>query len=169
MSDLTHTQLEALKEYTLEDLDCDARFTRFIESSRTAIAIVPEEYGEPRCFAHKAGSGSFGKWIRLHKPQIDVVIIPAHQQIELRSSDFWLPLVYLTQDIALPVYINIASDYIAEKMRNALKGDNPTIHIKAEYQDQKSGTIKRFAFKGDHDALKAVIKKFDINEFMKLK
>lgn len=148
------------------DIDHDSDFREFMEANPTGIAIIPEKYGNLENPSHKSRAGDFAKWMKLTNSQINVSLKPANQRIVLRSGDYWLPLVFLAQDVTLPVYLNLVASYIYDRMRGTLKGENPTVRLKAEYHDKKHGVTKLFVFEGDSQALADTIKKFDINQFM---
>ncbi len=128
--------------------------------------MVPEISGHKKQLSLKADAGDFAKWIRVNQPECKVELPKVESLLVLRNSDCWLPLVYLATDVALPVYLNIVSTYIYDKMKGALVGETVRIHLSAMYEDKKAGIVKKFVFTGDREALESAIRKFDVNEFM---
>jgi hypothetical protein len=127
--------------------------------------MIPEVFGDSPKPALRSAGGDFAKWLRHNAPTIPVEVQKSDQRLVLRSADYWLPLVFLAGDVALPMYLNLVSNYIYEKMKGALKGDRTRIRFSAMYQDVSTGVIKRFDFDGDRESLKQAIKKLDPNAF----
>lgn len=146
----------------IENLPID----KSIVSGKNGIVIVPESYGEVGSSVVKADAGDFIKWLKTESPNIET-----HNDIEvpklvLRSGDYWLPLVYLANNIALPVYLNLVANYLYDKARGALKGDTTRVHLSAVYEDKEAGVFKKFDFEGDTESLQKAIKRFDLNKFL---
>jgi hypothetical protein len=146
-------------------VDDDSDFRAFQSVTQHGLAMIPERYGDSRTLALRGSGGDFAKWLRRNAPSIPVEVRPSEHRLVLRSGDYWLPLVFLASDVALPVYLNLVANYIYEKMKGALKGDRARVRFSAMYQDAQTGTVKRFDFDGDEDTLRRVIKRFDANAF----
>lgn len=130
------------------------------------VVIADEKYSELEKPTVKSCTGDFAKWINKNHSDIKVTLPKNSAKEDLRCGDLWLPLVYLATDITLPIYLNLVSSYIYEKMKGALKGDVARVHLSVMYEDTQKGTLKRFDFEGDAEALKNTIKKMDINKFL---
>lgn len=139
-------------------------FEEFVASARGGMRLMPEAYGERKTRVLKSDAGDFAKWLRARHPDVPVEVKEA-EKLVLRSSDIWLPLVLLASDITLVMYLNIVSSYMYDRLKGALSRDRTRVHLDVEFQDGESGSVKRFSFEGDHQALKAAIKKFDMNHF----
>lgn len=144
----------------------DSNFRDFIASNPSGLRIVPEVYREGSQPLVKAEAGNFAKWIMARNTSINVDLDEECPRLILRSGDIYLPLIYLASDIALPVYLNLVSSFLWEQMKGALKSDKTRVHFSAVYEDKISGTVKRFKFEGDADALNNAIKRFDLNRFL---
>lgn len=144
----------------------DPDFNDFIKTNPKGLAMLPEKLPYSQKLAMKSDAGDFAKWLQANSPDLTVEIKPADQRFILRSGDYWLPLVFLANDISLPIYLNLVSSYIYEKMKGALKGEKSRVHLSVEYQDQQNGIIKRFNYEGDVDTLQKTIKKIDLNKFL---
>lgn len=110
-------------------------------------------------------TGDFAKWIKCNNDDIKIETLPHDKKIELRSEEFWLPLVFLGQDIALPVYLNMVSSYLYEKTKGALATDRNRVSLSAKYFNKHTGTYKEFNFKGSADSFQKNFKKIDMNKF----
>jgi hypothetical protein len=139
-------------------------FHGFIERSAGGIRMVPEPYGPDTANVLKPDTGDFVKWIKVTRPDVTVEVERA-KTLVLHSNEVWIPLAFLAKEFGLPLYLNLVSSYLYDRFKNALSSAPPRVHLSAEYSDI-DGTVRRFNFEGDHDALKAAIKKFDLNKFL---
>lgn len=109
--------------------------------------------------------GDFAKWVQLQDPSIPLSIPDNTPKLLLRNADIWLPLVYLASDTSVQVLLNMASSYLYDKAKGALRHEKPRVHMRAVYQDKQAGRTKKFEFSGDAEDLAKAIKKFDLNNF----
>ncbi|MDI6815787.1 MAG: hypothetical protein QME41_01150 [Actinomycetota bacterium] len=154
---------EVCELVTIEE---DADFRAFSKDNPTGLVMVPEEFGESKELVISDDGMFFAKWLKMHNPEVNVEVRKADKMLALRSSDYWFPLVYLANDIALPIFLGLVANYLYDKMKGALKGEIARVQLSAEFEDQTTGTIKRFNFEGDTEALQKAIKQFDLNEFL---
>jgi hypothetical protein len=149
----------------IEEVVQDAAFDRFVSEVGVGIQLVAEPIDSEGGIALRPDGVDFAKWIREKHATIPVSVPSAPRQV-LHSHDIWIPLAFLATDCGLPVFLSLVANYAYDRLKGALKGANPTIHLSAEYIDTKSGEIRRFQFKGDAKALQASIRKFDPNKFL---
>lgn len=143
----------------------DDKFRAFLAKAPSGIALVPEHYGEHEAPVIKASAGDFAKWVAFAHPNVKIELPGKVERLVLHSEDYWLPLAFLASDIALPIYLNLVASYIYDRMKGALRGDKPRVHLSVEYEDKTAGVTKRFNFTGDPETLKATVKKIDLNQF----
>jgi hypothetical protein len=158
--------MEPVDKCQITPVEDNQQFRAFEKSNPSGLMMVPEPFGNPPQLVMHAAAGEFAKWLRETAPSLNVVGDLGKRRIVLQSGDIWLPLVFLAQDVALPVYLNLVSSYLYERMKGALRGDRSRVHINAIYEDTKSGVVKKFSFEGDHNALQIAIKRVDLNEFL---
>jgi hypothetical protein len=149
----------------ISEMAHEAEFRAFRKANRRGLAMIPEIYGDSPKPALRSAGGDFAKWLKINAPTIPVDVRRSDQRLVLRSGDYWLPLVFLAGDVALPVYLKLIANYIYEKMKGALKGDKIRVRFSAMYEDPSTGVVKRFDFDGDDEALQQAIKQFDPNKF----
>ena len=159
------SHLESKDICELLDVPDDTAFLEFSKSGQ-GLAMIPEVYGQAKQVLLKAEAGDFAKWIRTARPDVPISVQGGTPKLVLRSSDYWLPLIFLASDVTLPVFLHIVGSYLYEKMKGLLKGETARVHISVLFQDKKSGRVKRFNFEGDAAALDKVIRKFDLNQFL---
>ena len=104
------------------------------------------------------------KWLAEVQPDLRVDL-PSADRLVLRSNDIWLPLVFLAQNVSLPFYLGLVTNYVYDRMKGALRGERPRVHLSAEFLDGKTDSVKRFNFEGDADALKDAVKAVNLDEF----
>ena len=154
------------ESYEVVIIGNDKEFRDFLKSTPSGLLFVSEEYSECEGLVMKEDAGDFAKWLRQKQPELHVEVHKANKQLVLRSSDIWLPLVFLASDVALPVYLNLVANYIYDRIRGALRGGKPRVHLEAMYEDKHKGVVKEFHFEGDSDGFQQVIKQFDLNKFI---
>lgn len=147
-------------------VDDDREFRDFLSSNPTGITFIPEKYKGCEGLLMKPDAGDFAKWLRQNKSDINVEMRKTDKRLVLRSGDYWLPLVFLASDVALPIYLSLVSNYIYDRMKGALIGEKARVHLEVIYEDKEESITKKFTFEGDGDGLKEAIKKFDLNKFM---
>lgn len=147
-------------------VDDNHQYYEFVNSCSADVAFVPEQYPDSKGFIMKADAGNFAKWVRKTKPELKIDLRKSDGKLILRSSDLWLPLAFLANNVALPMYLNLVTSYLYDRMRGALRGEKPRVHLDAIYEDKQDGVVKKFRFEGDIDGLEKVIKKFDLNKFL---
>lgn len=130
------------------------------------VAIIPQDYPDSGTPVLMPDAGDFAKWLKRTHPKIHLYYDKPQARIVLRAADYWLPLVVLANDITLPVYLNLVSSYVYDKMKGALRGDTAKVHIEAVFADTNSGVYKRFKYDGDVTGLEKVMKKVDVNKLM---
>ncbi len=157
-------QLEPKDVCEIVPVDEDVPFREFLTSRDAGIAMVPEPFGNLAEPMLRSDAGDFAKWLAQAQPDLRIAVPPADRLV-LRSSDIWLPLVFLAQNVALPFYLGLVTNYVYDRMKGALRGERPRVHLSAEFLDGETGSVKRFNFEGDADVLKDVVKAVDLNEF----
>jgi hypothetical protein len=151
---------------TIMPVGNDHEYCEFVNSSAADMAFVPEQYRECKGSIMKADAGNFAKWLRKTRPELKVDLRKADGKLVLRSADLWLPLVFLGNNVALPIYLNLVASYLYDRMRGVLRGQKPRVHMEAIYEDKQDGVVKSFRFEGDIDGLEKAIKRFDLNKFL---
>lgn len=149
-----------------KSLDDDKQFKEFIKNDPMGFLFVHENTFDTEDIAAKPDTGDFIKWLKVNKPDINVDSQKYDKLLFLRSNDFWLPLVFLATDVTLPIYLNIVANYLYDKSKGLLRGEENRIHFSAVYEDRKTGKTKKFIFEGSGEDLNKAIKKFDVNKFM---
>ncbi len=150
----------------LVDLEADEEFRSYIATSPGGIAFVAEPYGDSATLVVKGDTGDFAKWLGETAPTLKVSLPTMPNRLVLQNEEIWLPLVFLSSDVTLPVFLNMVSSYLYERMKGMLRGEQPRVNLRVVCEDKPSGKIKQFEYSGDAETLKATIKKFDLNNFL---
>ncbi|MBI5591463.1 MAG: hypothetical protein HY881_13375 [Deltaproteobacteria bacterium] len=154
---------EISEEKNLKD---DHQFREYIDSGSKGLLFVHEPFREIEDVVAQPDTGDFVKWIKKNNPEIAVETQKYQKHLALRSNDFWLPIVFLASDVTLPIYLNLVANYLYDKAKGLLKGEQNRVHFSAVYEDKTTGTTKNFIFEGSEEALQKAIKKFDVNKFL---
>jgi len=146
------------------DIEKDPDFQDFLNSNRKGIFCVPESSTNDNLLM--ADTFRFAKWVKQNEDKVEINVCKGDGYNDLRSSDIWLPLVYLASDISLPIYLSIVANYLYDYTRGALRHDEATVHLEAIYLDKKKNKLKKFTYSGPQKGLEKTVKKFDLNKFM---
>ncbi|MDF3860460.1 hypothetical protein P3W70_19055 [Achromobacter denitrificans] len=150
-----------LSIHTVSD---DAAYREYSASSRDGICLVAEPYGNTS-LGLKADGADFAKWLKQERPELPISLPISSPKISLHGADIWLPLIYLASDVAMPIFLNLVSSYLFDKFRGNLEQDRPKVHFSVIYQSKNDEVTKRLEFSGDNEALKELIRRFDMNNF----
>jgi hypothetical protein len=164
--DGTMSMLEPRNVAEVAPIENDADFRDFMSREPKGLLIVSEPYGDANALAMRESAGDFARWLKLQSPAIPVQIRQADDRLVLRCGDYWLPLVFLASDVALPVYLNLVASYIYDKMKGALKSDKTRVRLSAVFEAEDGRITKRFDFDGDAESLAETIRRFDLNRFL---
>jgi hypothetical protein len=148
------------------DVQDDISFKAFCNTFGTGLAIVPEPFGDENEPTLSSDSGDFEKWIKRSNFELPVHNEGAGHLRVLRSGEYWLPLVFLASNVALPIYLGLVQDYIKDKIRGTLSGDKTRVRLSAVFKDENQGLVKMFKYEGDSKTLHSQLKKFDLNKFL---
>lgn len=144
----------------------DPDFESFLRTGIVGLKFVPRPYHSCKAKLMSPDAGDFSKWLNRNHPEINLTIDRGDGKLVLRSSDFWLPLVFLASDVALPIYLNLVSNYLYDRMKGALRNEKPRVHLVAVFHDKQEGISKKFSYEGDAEGLQKAIKRFDLNRFL---
>ncbi|MGB7582841.1 MAG: hypothetical protein WBL85_10400 [Sedimentisphaerales bacterium] len=150
------------KLFTLAEIEPAKECKEFIENSN-GIFLSAEDNFRKGHEVLKPDTYRFAKWLRQNKSEISVKISSCENVIDLKSSEIWLPMVFLATNVALPLFLNFVYDYLKSMVRGDLSKDDPKAHLNVIYKDK--GKFKKFEYNGPVEGLKK-IKQFDINDFI---
>jgi hypothetical protein len=112
---------------------------------------------------------NFAKWARKNTMVSNSVAVAETETTkvaDLRSHDFWLPLAYLFSDVPLQIYLGLVANYIYDRLKGALKNEEPIVDLEVYIEDKKKGKVRRFSYHGSCNGLQQVIKRIDVNELL---
>ena len=88
------------------------RFREFIQTNPAGIAMLPIEDIDSKKLQMHPHAWDFAKWLKAHAPEIVIHVMPADEHLVLHSADIWLPLIYLANNVALPIHLNLVASYL---------------------------------------------------------
>ena len=156
--------LEDKMEYRDADLNDSNSFKEYLDTNPTGLKIVHTKRRDN--IVEQVETGDFVKWLRINKEGVNVEYEKHDTKFVMNSQEYWFPLVFLANNIALPIYLNIVANYLCEKSKGLLQGENIQAHLNIIHEDKKTGKIKRLDFSGNQEALNSLMKNIDLNKFM---
>ena len=157
--------------YEIKDIDInyDAYFSAETISQTTRdklctadIVAVPLRYQDD-AFYFAQETIDFLKYCRQNDSTHSYDIL-ADGDIKIRSLhsfDIWMPVIWVAQNVLLPIAINMVCNYIWEKRKGHEKEDT---QVDVTFIVKSKGKEKSIHYKGDADTFKEKFEKIDINE-----
>ncbi|MBK7576317.1 MAG: hypothetical protein IPI24_02660 [Ignavibacteria bacterium] len=152
------------EKWSLHDIDDREAYDQFVKNIGTGIRVVAEEVEEEGLLALQPNSIDFVKWLRDERSEVSVDLDVAPKRIH--TDDIWLPLVFLANNVGLPLYLSLVASYLYDKWRGSLSNSSPQIRFETQYEDGLSGTVKRLSFKGDKKSFELLLSKYDVSRFL---
>jgi hypothetical protein len=134
------------------------------DTAMTGITFIADECGNQNNKAYDSDCLDFIKVLRRDRPDIEVITEEANVHVR-HSSDIWLPLALLAQDVSLQAFLGLVVNYVYDRIKGALIGEKSSIECSAIFRDGKHETIKKFKFSGTPGELETVLDKLKENEF----
>ena len=124
------------------------------------ILIMPYKYNEDFYFADE--TVSFYKYCKSRNMEQNVEIL-ADDNIKVRSLhsfDIWMPLIFVTKEILLPIAVAIVSDYIIQKRKGR---EEEPCDVDITFKVKHGDDFKELRYKGNAESFKDRFDKIDIN------
>jgi hypothetical protein len=150
-------------EFILKDIEPSTSCVNFIENSKGVFLSSEHDFRKGKEVL-KQDTFQFAKWLRQNNSEINVEIAKCENIIDLKSHEIWIPLIFLANSVALPLFLNVVYDYLKFVFRSNLSGDASKVHLKIIYKDKEK--FKELDYNGSVEGLEK-IKKSAINNFMK--
>lgn len=128
------------------------------------ILVLPKKFSDKEYY-YAQETIDFVKFCREQddKHQIDILDNEDVMVRSLHSADIWLPVIWISQNILLPIVIGLISSYIYDKIKG--RGKEPTtVDVTIQINDKKKGINKSIHYSGDAKTFKEVFDKIDINK-----
>ncbi len=128
------------------------------------ILVLPRKYSDEEYY-YAQETIDFVKFCREHddKHLIDILDNEDIMVRSLHSSDIWLPVIWISQNILLPLVTGLISSYIYDKIKGRGK-ETTTVDVTIQINDKKKGINKSIHYKGDAKTFKDTFDKIDINK-----
>ena len=144
---------------TIDSLDIGSA-----EIGTSGITILPEIAGYSKKLTLKSSTGDFVKWLSSEKPDLAVKYNKA-PKLALHSDHILLPLVLLASDVSIHFYLQLVYDYLCEKAKNLIKGEEVRVRLKVVAKDDKSGKHNELEFEGNQESLSKLLENWDLDRF----
>jgi len=130
----------------------------------SGFKIVPTTYNGSEELFLQRDSGKFAKWIKNNHSEINIDYNPNIKKISLHNNDFWLPLVYLSSDTSIQIYLGLVVNFVYDNLKGALKGETKKAKINLTIESKVGEDYKRLEYSGDIEGLEKLTK-FNTNKF----
>ena len=131
----------------------------------TEVLVLPSRspYEDSKYyFAQEAVN--FIKFCRAENIGLNIDILADENKIEIRSLhsfDIWMPIIWVSYNVNLPLVIGLVANYITDK----IKGREKTNHIvKVSFIINDGDKTKQLNYEGDAKTFKETFEKIDINK-----
>lgn len=128
------------------------------------ILVLPRKYSDEEYY-YAQETIDFVKFCREHddKHSIDILDNEDVMVRSLHSADIWLPVIWISKNILLPLVTGLISSYIYDKIKG--RGKEPTtVDVTIQINDKKKGINKSIHYNGDAKTFKDAFDKIDINK-----
>lgn len=149
---------------TIKNIKPSIEFEKFYFKS-SGLRIVPTIYNREseEVFLYKE-SGTFAKWIKKNYPKISIDYNSNVKKISLNNNEFWLPLVYLSSDTSIQIYLGLVINFLYDKLKGALSGEKEKAKVNLNIEYKEGDKYKRFEYSGNIEGLEKFTK-FNTNNF----
>lgn len=130
-------------------------------TSNNDILILPYQYDTDYYFAEE--SVNFVKYCRQENKEIAIDVLGDDVPIRsLNSWDIWMPIIYIAEEVLLPVAVGLAINYLWDRIKGREK-ENPQVDI--TFRKRDGDKTKELHFKGGVDEFKEKFEKIDLNKW----
>ena len=128
------------------------------------ILVLPRKFTDEKYY-YAQETIDFVKFCREQddKHLIDILDNEDVMVRSLHSADIWLPVIWISESILLPLVIGLITSYIYDKIKG--RGKEPTtVDVTIQINDKKKGINKSIHYNGDATTFKDTFDKIDINK-----
>lgn len=128
------------------------------------ILVLPKKFTDEKYY-YAQETIDFVKFCREQDDKHQIGILDNEDVMvrSLHSADIWLPVIWISESILLPLVIGLITSYIYDKIKG--KGKEPTtVDVTIQINDKKKGINKSIHYNGDATTFKDTFDKIDINK-----
>ena len=82
-------------------------------------------------------------------------------ELSLHSFDIWMPIIWVGSEVLLPLIVNMAANYIYDKMKGREKEDT---QVDMTFIVKTKGKSKSLHYKGNANTFEKTFNKIDLNK-----
>lgn len=147
---------------SVEEVGEPKDFTEFLKGEDD-ILLMPEDGFREGHRVLKPEAYRLAKWARQNRAEIKIGVLECEEKIDLKSEEIWLPLIFISQSIALPLALNTIYDYLKFRIKGFLNKEKPKVHLNIICKEGEK--TKKISYDGPVSGLEK-FKDLDINKFM---
>ncbi len=152
-------------ESKVEEIQVDEkRYLDILQTQEDKVLCIPNRIINPDDNYLMPETYDFAKWVRRNVPEVAIAVEEGDGVKDLRSGDFWFPVILLIGDVSLQIAVNIVSNYIYDKIKGKLQHDPVSVHLETIFQDKGKKEIKKFSYNGSLEGLEKI--KSNIDKFL---
>ncbi|EAC5861526.1 hypothetical protein Y894_13805 [Listeria monocytogenes] len=126
----------------------------------TDILILPYQNDDDFYFAVE--SINFWKYCRQKNETYSFDILSDNVKVRsINSFDIWMPIIFISSNILVPIAVNLISDYITDKRKGR---ENEKCQVDIAIKIQRDNEVKDIHYKGDADKIDKFFEKIDITK-----
>ena len=125
------------KELRITSVTPAENYVNFIETGN-GILFVAELDNRNGYIALKEETYSLAKWLKQNRPSIKIEVESCDKFLSLNSDEYWIPLIFLANDVALSLFTSALYDYLKNKVKGALSKEPNKVHLQIVRKKGKS-------------------------------
>lgn len=154
--------IKKLENFSLENFEEIVSGSRKIDCEKTEILVLPYRYNDDYYFANEAIN--FIKYSRFSGNAIDIDVYSDMENIKIRalhSYDIWMPILYISSTLLFPIVVNVASDYISDRIRGK---EHEESNVKFTMIINDGHSVKEIKYDGDAKTFREKFENIDITK-----
>lgn len=125
---------------------------------KDSLLILPRKY-EKQGYCFASHSVDFVKFCRSQNADVEILSTDDFKVLDLHSFDIWMPIIYVAQEILLPLAISLVANFISSKKKGR-EHEKAKINVDIVYKKGKKEVD--IHYNGDADTFKEVMDKLDL-------
>ncbi|WP_031580364.1 hypothetical protein [Ruminobacter sp. RM87] len=123
---------------------------------------IPSKYTDGSCYYAKE-SVNFIKYCRQKDFNHSYKLLDSGDvsELSLHSFDIWMPIIWVSSNVLLPLAVSMAANYIHDRMKGR---ENEDAKVDMTFIIKSKGKNKSLHYNGDAKAFKKSFDKIDLNK-----
>lgn len=123
-----------------------------------SLLILPRKY-EKQGYCFASHSVDFVKFCRSQNADVEILSTDDFKVLDLHSFDIWMPIIYVAEQILLPLAISLVANFISSKKKGR-EHEKARVNVDIVYKKGKKEVD--IHYDGDADTFKEVMDKLEL-------